>query len=535
MTEKPARIPVDSFCLAAVVSEMQAYVGGRVQGIRQPTETEVSLGLYAFGKEAMVLLSCHPVFARAHLATRRPSNQPQPPGFCQALRSRIEGAQVVSVRQVGFDRILEMEFVGAKGRHLLIAELMGKHSNLILVGEDDRIVSSAKSVGRSKSSRPILSGMAYARPPFPPRPSLLEASEGEDLRAFEGASPFLLRLIEAGGTSLDEVRRRVGEGSFQPVLAQGFGAYPESVSALGYSELSRTSISIALEQHFDAAVRQNEIETLRQSLLGQLRRVLLAREVSLTDLRHAVESGHKASQWQRSGELILAYGHSIQPGQGELAAWDYDGTEARIKLDPELDWKSNANRYFERARKAKSRLGTVQDQIARIDADRRALESLIVRIESEARLDVLEELREEARAKRWLSIQRPAAKEKEDRPYEGHRVRELLGPQGFTILYGENSESNDFLTLRVAKPNDYWLHVRGHVSAHVVIATRNKPESVSRETLEFAARIAVQNSAVKHSGYVPVDYTLKKHVRKPRGAPRGTALYTHEKTIHIES
>ena len=103
------------------------------------------------------------------------------------------------------------------------------------------------------------------------------------------------------------------------------------------------------------------------------------------------------------------------------------------------------------------------------------------------------------------------------------------------VLYGENSEANDYLTLRVAKPNDWWLHVRGNVSAHVVVVTRNEPEKVSREALLFAAKVAVQHSTLKHSGYVPVDYTLKKYVRKPRGAAKGAALYTHEKTLHIDS
>jgi predicted ribosome quality control (RQC) complex YloA/Tae2 family protein len=131
--------------------------------------------------------------------------------------------------------------------------------------------------------------------------------------------------------------------------------------------------------------------------------------------------------------------------------------------------------------------------------------------------------------------QKASGKAKEDRPYEGHRVRELLGPGGFTILYGETAEANDYLTLRVAKPNDYWLHLRGGVSAHVVIQTGNHPEKVQKEVLLFAAKVVVQHSPSKHAGYVPVDYTLKKHVRKPRGAPKGTALYTHEKTLHIES
>ena len=113
-------------------------------------------------------------------------------------------------------------------------------------------------------------------------------------------------------------------------------------------------------------------------------------------------------------------------------------------------------------------------------------------------------------------------------------MRQLLGPRGILVLYGENAEANDYLTLRVAKPNDYWLHVRGHTSAHVIIRTDNQPDRVQPDQLQFAARVALQNSPMKHSGFVSIDYTLKKYVRKPRGAAKGTALYTHEKTLNLQ-
>lgn len=147
----------------------------------------------------------------------------------------------------------------------------------------------------------------------------------------------------------------------------------------------------------------------------------------------------------------------------------------------------------------------------------------------------LEHLKEAADRRRWLHHQAVSSKAKEDRPYEGHRIRELAGPHGWTVLYGETAEANDYLTVRVAKSNDWWLHIRGGISAHVVIRTQNQPDRVSRDALLFAAKVAVQNSPSKHAGLVAVDYTLKKYVRKPKGAPKGTALYTHEKTLHVEN
>jgi predicted ribosome quality control (RQC) complex YloA/Tae2 family protein len=238
---------------------------------------------------------------------------------------------------------------------------------------------------------------------------------------------------------------------------------------------------------------------------------------------------------QLMGELILAHAYSMAPGAKVLETQDYEGNPLAVKLNPELTPLENAQRYFDKAKKAKAGSATVNEQIQRISTDLAAIDSILLNLEEAESLDQIKDLQAESRKRNWLHQQRAPTTKKEERPYEGHRIRELLGPQGLKILYGETATANDYLTLRVAKQNDYWLHIRAGVSAHVIIQTGNHPEKVSRETLMFAAKIAVQNSPQKHAGYVPVDYTLKKYVRKPKGAPVGTALYTHEKTLHVES
>ncbi len=529
---KPIRIPYDSLTMAAVVWELQAFVGGKVQRISQPDEWTIGIGLY--GEDAgagMLLISSHPQFARAYLTTKRLRNQPLPPAFCATLRARLEGAQLLAATQIDFDRILELQI----GSHRLIAELMGKHSNMMLVDEDKKLVSAVKWVGRSKSSRPVQPGGKYHPPPFEKRPPLFAATPDDDLKQYTGASPFLVQLIAADPSVFGTMQRCAMEGEVRPVLSAGHGAYPISVASLGLKELPRSSISIALEQHYDAALVASEIESVRGSLIGQLERVVLAREEALQDLRTAEESGNRAGERQLNGELILAYGGTLAEGASILEATDYEGNPLTIKLDPELDFKQNANAYFDKAKRAKASLGVVRDQIARIGLERAEIQSLIVTVKATERLDELRKLADQARSRRWLNRQPPPSAKKEDRPFEGHRVRELLGPGGWTVLFGENAEANDYLMLRVARPNDWWLHVRGNTSAHVVVLTKNQPEKVGREVLEYAARVAVQHSPVKHSGFVPVDYTLKKYVRKQRGAAKGAAFYTHEKTLHIES
>ncbi len=529
------RIPFDSLTLAAVVREMQAFVGGKVQKVVQPDEANVFLEIYHRGTDACLLLSCDARYARAHLVERRARNRPEPLGLCQALRARIDGGRIDFVRQVRFDRIIEIGIDGPLGPHVVVAELMGKHSNLILVDPQGKVVSAAKVVGASKSVRPVLPNHAYAAPPFAARQAVFNAPAGANLKEFEGASPFLLKLAAASGEGFwPDVKARVRDGRFEAYGVAGCGAYPISVLALGLPEHPRPSLSLALEQHFSKLVRDEELDQRRQNLKVQLERVQLAREVAIADLELAADAAGRAREVQLLGELVLAYGASIPEGASVLEAWDYEGNPVQVKLNPELGFQENAQRYFQKAKRAKAGAAQVAEQLARMRGDLDQVRYALIKLETAASLAEIDSVKEIAEKARWLHRQPVAKGGKEDRPFDGHRVRELAGPKGYTVLYGENAESNDYLTLRVARPNDLWLHVRGATSAHVVIQTRNQPDRVPSEVLLYAAKIAVQNSSNKHSRYVPVDYTLKKYVRRPKGGAKGSVLYSHEKTLHVD-
>jgi predicted ribosome quality control (RQC) complex YloA/Tae2 family protein len=531
------RIPFDNVALSAVVSELQKYVGSFVQEVRQPDEFSISLGLYCRrdqekGQEALFLLNVHPQFARAHFITRRPSNSATPPVFCSTLRARIVGAQVVAIRQIGGDRILELQFESDEGSHLLVAELMGKHSNLILLDASGRCVATAKWVSERLSSRPILPNRPFEWPPVLDKESIDEQSPTTPAEWISFASnhpdrisPFFRHLTGRIGSPPEE---------WTPFLSPDSGAYPLDFRADGLEGFPRATLSIALEQYFAHAESVFALESLRSNLRGQLERVLRSRSAAIADIEQTLENGLNSDAWQLNGELLLAFGPGTVPGSSTMEAYDYQGEPRSIALDPTLGFVENANRYFERAKKSKSRESFLGENLQRLVRDRAEILHVQNGVAEAKKLSELEDFQGLAKSKKWL-IQQTSVKNKDDRPFEGHRIRQLQGPGGVTVLFGENAESNDYLTLRVAKPNDYWLHVRGSTSAHVVLVTGNAPDRIGKEQLLFAARVAVLNSTSKHAGFVPVDYTLKKYVRKPKSAAKGSAFYTHEKTLHIES
>ena len=485
--------------------------GAKVQSVRQPNDDTVVIELYGKGVTKYLLISCHPEFFRVYFTTRKSTTLPNPPQFCTALRSNLVGLSLESVSMTGSDRILRLNF----GDWSLIAELMGKHSNMILVNANNTIQGAAQWISKAKSKRPIQAQHKYENPPV--------------LRGLPDVSDF--KVPPKTVTPRQEVRNT---SRWEPGFSGRYGAYPLNLSDQYPDWMPNDSMSYALENYYLIEIQRREIESKRSWLLSQLNRVLLAREVALASLIEARDTGGKAAGWQRNGEVLLAYAHEIKPEMEQVLLTDYDGSPLLIKLDPELSAKDNALRYFDKAKRAKGRQGQVGEQIERIEASAEQVRGVIAQVEAAQSLQILEAAEQEVKKNRWTHEQPVAKNGVIDRPFEGHRVRDVLGPNNYRILYGENSEANDYLTLRVAKSNDYWLHVRGHTSAHVVVQTHNQPDKVPREVLMVAAKIAVQNSNQKHAGYVAVDYTLKKYVRKPKSAAKGSALYVNEKTLHVE-
>ncbi|MCW5935694.1 MAG: NFACT family protein [Fimbriimonadaceae bacterium] len=525
------KIPFDALCLAAVAAELQPLIGSRLEKVNPAGPLGIQVSLY-LDRQRWLLLNADPVHPRAYLLGRRPERDKELPNFARDVKRLLMDARLVFARQRGLDRVLDLGFSGPEGDFQLVAELTGRHANLLLVDSERRVVSAAKWVGPGKSTRPVVPRRPYEPPPNPSRPSLLEAGPEDDPRDFEGCSPFLAKLIKAGAP-LAGVQAAFSEGLFEPVESAGHGAYPLPVAALGLPEKAAPSYSLAAEAWFETLIDGERAAQAKASLKGQLERVILAREVALRDLEDALAAARDATAIQQRAELILAYQSQIKPGDAVLEARGYDGEPVSIALKPDLTAVENANRYFDRARRAKDRADLVAEQSERLEADRIAVEATLVRLEAAESAEEIDQIREEADARRWLHRSGPPIP-KEDRPYEGHAIRELLSPGGWRVLYGENATSNDYLTTKVGRPSDLWFHVRGGPGSHVVLLTNNQPQRVQQADLEFAALVAARHSSAKHSAFVSVDYTQKRYVRKPRGAAPGLATYTNEKTLHVE-
>ncbi|MCG0238306.1 MAG: NFACT family protein [Firmicutes bacterium] len=593
----------DATVLAAVVQELDRRLrGGRIHKIYQPTPWELHLLVYAGREHLRLLLSCHPQGARLHLTQVVRPNPPHPPTFCMLLRKHLEGGRILAVRQVGRERIAHLEVgaldeLGNPVTYTLVAEVMGKHSNLLLLAPGGRIIDAARRATEEQNRyREVLPGLPYVPPP-PTGKLDPGAVTGADLGqwlaragaeamgrpawqlvldAVDGLGPLVAREIahragvggvagDLGPAELDrlaqacrELYALVDSGSFAPTLLLDESGEPKDFAVVeprhwAGATLPVESVSALLDRFYAAQEERQRTTALRAELrrvlaqeLGRVRRKLQAQ---LEDLRRAEE----AEPLRQKGELLMAYLWQVPRGADRVELPNFYDPEQRpvvIELDPALSPAENAQAYFRRYQKARSGLQAIREQVERSQAELRYLEQVEATLAAAASLPELEEIRAELAAEGYLDEGKGPAREKRGRAggepgAAGNRVGEgargsgqpsrplvVRSSDGLEIWVGRNNRQNETLTFKLAAPTDLWLHAKEIPGAHVILRLPpgvEPPEASLRE----AALLAAYFSKARLSANVPVDYTLRRHVRKPPGARPGMVIYDHHRTLHV--
>ncbi|MEN6519653.1 MAG: NFACT family protein [Armatimonadota bacterium] len=568
----------DGLVLAAVVAELKKSIqGGPIQNIRQHNDTDITLDIRNNGKSHLLFMSVDAKFARIHTTATNLLVPKSALNFCMLLRKYLKGAFVTSVEQAGFDRVVKIRTEAPDGnRNTLILELMGRHSNLILVSDSERILGAAKNITASVSRyRQVLPGLEYMPPPGGTKadPVTLTREEFESLRrdglgespsvdemkrwlvaAFSGIGPFLAEeiMLRSGDNptpdsvrdALQGLRQTVTESDYSPrLITDGRGAavyaYPIPVKQLpAANQHERLSINETLDTLYRDLIKRNDYDTVYSSLETAIRRSIAWREQMLKDAEKALLEGEKAERYKQFGELVLASIATIEKGQNRAQVTDYYDQEMPvidIPLDEKLTPKENAERYFRRYRKAAEGADAAIDRQKELGTEIKILKTAVEKLPSAASADALKALRTMLVERGLLRAEPQQEKAgKRGAPEFGTaKIRKFMSVDGLEVLYGENSLSNDYLTTKVARPNDLWFHARSVRGAHVVVRTANKPDRVPPATLRQAAEVAAKNSDARHSSLVPVDYTLRKFVRKPRAAAPGYVIYEREKTVDV--
>jgi predicted ribosome quality control (RQC) complex YloA/Tae2 family protein len=572
----------EGIVLRAVAHELNERLeGARVDKIYQPNRHEVVLGVRSRGQSGKLLFSTLAQEARVHLTTSKTPNPASPPLFCMVLRKHLEGGRILSVAQQGFDRILILTVqtvneVGDSVRRQLAAEIMGKHSNLILVDPaENKIIDAIHRVPPDMSRyRRVLPGCPYQSPPSQEKTALWdETEEGltQRLTAQDLSKPLDRILLSLyGGIGPQTAQEILFRAGLRPTDALEFcGQYEirrlwRAIADLGQDlkahrytpELltdARLFSAVALTQfpEGDRRAYSNMNDALDQfyqnqgvlNLLRQRRNDLdqiLRREQERCEKKaglqwETVQEAEKVGHLRLYGELLTANLHQISQGT-EASVHNFyepDDAPAVIPMDPRLTPSENAQAYFRRYRKA--RHGA---EIAAVHYDETLreltyLDSVQTAVHQSETLEGLLEIKEELQDSGYIKKE-PASRKKIVKQPE-RAVADNIGKTvylGFEIYCGKNNKQNDFLTMKMAKGEDIWLHTKDIPGSHVLIKNRGG-RPVPQEVLDKAARWAAWHSKARQSSKAPVDYTERKNVWKPNGARPGMALYKNQQTLYV--
>ncbi|MCL6611251.1 MAG: NFACT family protein [Peptococcaceae bacterium] len=573
-------MPFDGMVLAAVKNELAAALTGlRIEKIHQPAREEVHLVLGRPGVRYRLLLSADPGMARVHLTGRPAPNPPSPPVFCMVMRKHLEGGRISSFSQPGYDRTLTItvdarDELGRPSTRQIICEIMGRHSNIILYDPGSgTVLDGIKRYSHAVSRhREVLPGRPYVPAPAQGKINPLSLSEEEFFRLmmgnslnnrvsdlvqkhFDGLSPLLAREIvwraglepdtplEVLGEydlasvyrALKDLYSRAEKGEFRPTLVFD-GGVPRDFAAFELNHLEGLrqapgGMNETLDAYFTHRVLAGKMEGLRQSILSLVKKETARLEKKLSAQTADLESASGAEEYRLYGELVKANIHRLKKGDTEVWLENFfaEGCPpVKINLDSRLSPAENAQEFFRRYGKAKKILENAAIHAEATRSDLEYLAGVENSAELASTLEELDQIRAELADQGFLkpSGPGPAGQRNQDPP----RPAVFVSSDGMIILAGRNNRQNDYLTMKVARPDDIWLHAREIPGSHVVIRTGGK-KAVPPSTLEEAASLAALFSRARHSSKVPVDYTLRRHVIKPRGSKPGFVVYTDFKTI----
>lgn len=535
----------DGFFLHHMVEELRSeLVNGRIQKINQPFEQELVLQIRSNRQSHRLLLSAHPVFGRIQLTQTTFENPAQPSTFIMVLRKYLQGAVIESIEQIENDRIVEITVSNKNeiGDHIqatLIIEIMGKHSNILLVDKSShKILEVIKHVGFSQNSyRTLLPGSSYIAPPSTEslnpftikNEKLFEILQTQELTAknlqslFQGlgrdTAAELERLLVSDKLSTfrhffgQETKPYLTETSFSPVP---FANRIEEPFA---------SLSDLLDTYYKDKAERDRVKQQASELIRRVENELQKNRHKLKKQEKELEATENAEEFRQKGELLTTFLHQVPNDQDQVTLDNYYTNQPiTITLDKALTPSQNAQRYFKRYQKLKEAVKYLTELIEETKATILYLES-VETVLNQAGLEEIAEIREELIQTGFIR------RRQREKIHKRKKPEQYLASDGKTIIYvGRNNLQNEELTFKMARKEELWFHAKDIPGSHVVISGNLNP---SDEVKTDAAELAAYFSKGRLSNLVQVDMIEVKKLNKPTGGKSGFVTYTGQKTLRV--
>ena len=535
----------DGFFLHHMVEELRReLVNGRIQKINQPFEQELVLQIRSNRQSHRLLLSAHPVFGRVQLTQTTFENPAQPSTFIMVLRKYLQGALIESIEQIENDRIVEITVSNKNeiGDHIqatLIIEIMGKHSNILLVDKSShKILEVIKHVGFSQNSyRTLLPGSTYIAPPSTESlnpftikdEKLFEILQTQELTAknlqslFQGLGRDTANELEniLVSDKLSTFRNFFNQKTKPCLTETSFSPVPFA-NQVGESF---TSLSDLLDTYYKDKAERDRVKQQASELIRRVENELQKNRHKLKKQEKELLATDNAEEFRQKGELLTTFLHQAPNDQDQVILDNYYTNQPiTIALDKALTPRQNAQRYFKRYQKLKEAVKYLTDLIEETKATILYLES-VETVLNQAGLEEIAEIREELIQTGFIRRRQREKIQKRKKP------EQYLASDGKTIIYvGRNNLQNEELTFKMARKEELWFHAKDIPGSHVVISGNLNP---SDEVKTDAAELAAYFSKGRLSNLVQVDMIEVKKLNKPTGGKPGFVTYTGQKTLRV--
>lgn len=535
----------DGFFLHHMVDELRReLVNGRIQKINQPFEQELVLQIRSNRQSHRLLLSAHPVFGRIQLTQTTFENPAQPSTFIMVLRKYLQGALIESIEQIENDRIVEMTVSNKNeiGDHIqatLIIEIMGKHSNILLVDKSShKILEVIKHVGFSQNSyRTLLPGSTYIAPPSTESHNPFTVKDEklfEILQTQETTAKNLQNLFQGlGRDTVNELEsilvseklstfRTFFHQETKPCLTETSFSPVPFANQVGEPF---TSLSDLLDTYYKDKAERDRVKQQASELIRRVENELQKNRHKLKKQEKELLATDNAEEFRQKGELLTTFLHQVPNDQDRVILDNYYTNQPiTIALDKALTPNQNAQRYFKRYQKLKEAVKYLTDLIEETKATILYLES-VETVLNQAGLEEIAEIREELIQTGFIRRRQREKIQKRKKP------EQYLASDGKTIIYvGRNNLQNEELTFKIARKEELWFHAKDIPGSHVVISGNLDP---SDEVKTDAAELAAYFSQGRLSNLVQVDMIEVKKLNKPTGGKPGFVTYTGQKTLRV--
>lgn len=556
--------------LNASLIEMQKLIGGKIDKVQQPQKDVIVLHVHTSGGNFRLLLSAIPDSARVQITERKYENPQEAPNFCMLLRKRISGGKITGLAQPNLDRILLISLearneLGDIDNYTLAVELMGRYSNIIFIDSSNKITDCTRRVGADMSSvRQLVPGVLYNMPPTQDKKDPRRAEKEDFIKALESNTRINSALVDSFfGLSPDMAKRLVSnvtdkrdameltQKERENIASYLFDFYTnlKNGKADPHVLLDENSNAIKIYPFKIADTNSKSVESMQAGLdliyaskdvRQQMDRMSLSYrriiknniercERKMAMFAQTLNTGDDIEKLRLCGELLTANLHLARSGMKSIEVMNYymDPPQIiRIPLDEACSLSANAQRYYKQYRKAKIAYDMAEERMNETKVELEYLEGVLLYLDNVTNTAEMLEIRDELALYGYLKEQK---NQKKAKPRSASEPMKYLSSDGTLIYVGKNNKQNDNLTFGIANSEDFWLHVKNAPGSHVIIKSAN-PE---KQTLYEAALLAAYYSSLRGGANVPVDYTQRKHVKKPSGAKAGMVIYLKNSTAYV--